>query len=228
LRWGDHAKPRSHGATRVGDAIKRWINLTSMKQANMVTNPEVDWYFSKHDRWELAIRKLRAIALDCQLTEALKWGCPCYTMDGHNVVLIHVFKAYCALLFFKGALLKNSDGLLVQQTKNVQAARQIRFTDLSAVVELERAVKACIIEAVAVEKAGLQVPLKKTGEFEMPEELAMQLKEVPGLKQAFSALTPGRQRAYLLHFASAKQSKTREARVAQCMQRILAGKGVDD
>jgi uncharacterized protein YdeI (YjbR/CyaY-like superfamily) len=204
------------------------MKLPTMKQASAAPNPEVDWYFSKHDRWEQALRKLRTIALDSQLTEELKWGCPCYTMGGSNIVLIHVFKAYCALLFFKGALLKNDHGLLIQQTKNVQAARQIRFTDLSEVVKLKAVVKACILEAIAVEKSGLQVPLKKTVEFEIPEEFAMQLKDVAGLKQAFSGLTPGRQRAYLLHFSSAKQSKTREARVAQCVQRILAGKGLDD
>jgi uncharacterized protein YdeI (YjbR/CyaY-like superfamily) len=189
------------------------------------TNPQVDWYFAKHQKWESA---LRAIALDFQLTEELKWGCPCYALSGSNIVLIHVFKAYCALLFFKGALLKKGDGLLVQQTKNVQAARQLRFTDLSEVVKLEGVVKACILEAIAVEKSGVQVQLKSTEAFDVPEEFASKLKELTTLKKAFDALTPGRQRGYLLHFSSAKQSKTREARVAQSIERILAGKGLDD
>ncbi len=192
------------------------------------TNPKVDGYFCKNERWEKAARKLRGIALDSQLTEELKWGCPCYTLGGSNITLIHVFKAYCALLFFKGALLKDGHRILVQQTKNVQAARQIRFTDLSEVVKLERVVKAYILEAIAVEKSGLQVELKKTAEFEMPEEFENKLKELHALKKAFYSLTPGRQRGYLLHFSSAKQSKTREARVEKCMERILAGKGLDD
>jgi uncharacterized protein YdeI (YjbR/CyaY-like superfamily) len=192
------------------------------------TNPEVDGYFGKNERWEKEVRKLRAIALDCQLTEELKWGCPCYTLSGSNITLIHVFKAYCALLFFKGALLKDGHRILVQQTKNVQAARQIRFTDLSDVVKQERVVKAYILEAIAVERSGRQVELKKTAEFEMPEEFKSKLKELHALKKAFYSLTPGRQRGYLLHFSSAKQSKTREARVEKCMERILAGKGLDD
>jgi uncharacterized protein YdeI (YjbR/CyaY-like superfamily) len=192
------------------------------------TNPQVDWYFAKHEKWEPALRKLRAIALDFQLSEELKWGCPCYTLSGNNIVLIHVFKAYCALLFFKGALLNDGDGLLVQQTKNVQVARQLRFTDLSEVVKLESGVKACILEAIAVEKSGVQVQLKPTAAFDVPEEFERKLNELPTLKKAFDALTPGRQRGYLLHFSSAKQSKTREARVAQSIERILAGKGLDD
>jgi uncharacterized protein YdeI (YjbR/CyaY-like superfamily) len=192
------------------------------------TNPKVDWYFGKNERWEKEIRKLRAIALDCQLTEELKWGCPCYTLSGSNIVLIHVFKEYCALLFFKGALLKDDDRILVQQTKNVQVARQIRFTDMREMAKIERVVKAYILEAVAVEKSGVQVPLKKTAEFELPEEFKSKLKELPALKKAFNSLTPGRQRGYLLHFSSAKQIKTREARVEKCMERILDGKGLDD
>jgi uncharacterized protein YdeI (YjbR/CyaY-like superfamily) len=182
----------------------------------------------RHTRWEEEIRRLRAIALACDLTEELKWGCPCYTLDGRNIVLIHAFKEYCALLFFKGALLKDSRGILVRQTQNVQAARQIRFTSLREVVQLERAVRAYILDAVAVEKAGLKVALKKTAEFSMPEEFAAKLRELPALKEAFRALTPGRQRGYLLHFSSAKQAATRTARVAKCLQRILNGRGLDD
>jgi len=149
-------------------------------------NPKVDWYFGKHERWEKEIRKLRTIALDCQLTEELKWGCPCYTLGGSNIVLIHVFKEYCALLFFKGALLK------------------------------------------AAHKSGLQVDMKKTAEFAMPDEFRRKLRELNALKKAFHALTPGRQRGYLLYFSSAKQSKTREARIDKCLQRIMDGKGLDD
>jgi uncharacterized protein YdeI (YjbR/CyaY-like superfamily) len=191
-------------------------------------NPKVDWYFGKNERWEKALRKLRTIALDCQLTEELKWGCPCYTLNGSNIALIHVFKEYCALLFIKGALLKDEHRILVQQTKNVQAARQIRFTNLREVLKMERVMKAYIHDAIEVEKSGLQVELKKTAEFEMPEEFKNKLKELPALKTAFYALTPGRQRGYLLHFSTAKQSKTREARVEKCLARILDGKGLDD
>jgi len=191
-------------------------------------NPGVDWYFDKHERWGKELKKLRAIALDCRLTEELKWGCPCYTLSRSNVALIHVFKEYCALLFFKGALLKDEHRILVQQTKNVQAARQIRFTSVREVVKMERVVKTYILEAIEVEKSGLQVQRKKTAEFEMPEEFKEKLKELPALKKAFYALTPGRQRGYLLHFSAAKQSKTREARVEKCMERILDGKGLDD
>jgi uncharacterized protein YdeI (YjbR/CyaY-like superfamily) len=191
-------------------------------------NPQVAWYFSKHERWQNEIRPLRAIALGLQLTEELKWGCPCYTLNGGNIVLIHVFKAYCALLFFKGALLKDAHHVLIQQTKNVQAARQIRFTDEGEVRKLERVVKAYILEAMALEKSGAQVPLKPTAEFEMPEEFKHQLKALPALKKAFAALTPGRQRGYLLHFSSAKQSTTLAARIEKCVARILDGKGLDD
>lgn len=191
-------------------------------------NPEVDWYFDKNETWGAAMRKLRAIALDSGLTEELKWGCPCYTLDGNNIVLIHAFKAYCALLFFKGALLKDEHGVLVQQTKNVQAARQVRFTSLSEVEKLEPTVKACINEAIAVERSGQQVAFKSTAAFDMPDEFKRKLAAQPALSAAFHALTPGRQRAYLLHFASAKQSKTREARVEKAIERILAGKGLDD
>ncbi len=191
-------------------------------------NPKVDWYFGKHDRWENELRKLRAIALDSALTEELKWGCPGYTLNGSNIALIHVFKEYCALLFFKGALLQDRQHILVQQTKNVQSARQIRFTNLSEVVKLERTVKAYLLEAIAVEKSGLQVERKQTAEFETPEEFKSKLNQLPALKKSFHALTPGRQRGYLLHFSSAKQSKTREARIQKCIERILGGKGLDD
>jgi uncharacterized protein YdeI (YjbR/CyaY-like superfamily) len=203
-------------------------STSSSNHRSGAMNPRVDWYFDKNERWGKELRKLRTIALDCQLTEELKWGCPCYTLSGSNVALIHVFKEYCALLFFKGALLKDDHRILVQQTKNVQAARQIRFTNVREVVKMERVVKACILEAIEVEKSGLQVELKKTAEFEMPEELEKKLKKLPALKKAFYALTPGRQRGYLLHFSTAKQSKTREARVEKCMERILDGKGLDD
>ncbi len=194
----------------------------------MPANPKVDWYFVKHEPWEKALRALRAIALDCELVEELKWGCPCYTRDGTNIVLIHVFKAYCAMLFFKGALLKDARGILVQQTKNVQVARQLRFTEATEVVKLKQTVKAYILEAVAVEKSGVQVKLKETADFDMPEEFERELKRQPALRKAFHALTPGRQRGYLLHFSAAKQSKTRAARVAKCVEPILAGKGLDD
>lgn len=161
------------------------------------------------------------------LTDELKWGCPCYTLSGSNIALIHVFKEYCALLFFKGTLLKDEHRILVQQTKNVRAARQIRFTSLREVVKIERLVKAYIHEAIEVEKSGLQVELMKTAEFEMPEEFKNKLMELPALKKAFYALTPGRQRGYLIHFSTAKQRKTREARVEKCLERILDGKGLD-
>ncbi|HWW21655.1 MAG TPA: YdeI/OmpD-associated family protein [Steroidobacteraceae bacterium] len=191
-------------------------------------NPRVDWYFAKNARWEKELRKLRTIALDCRLTEEVKWGCPCYTLNASNIVLIHVFKQYCALLFFKGALLKDGHRVLVQQTKNVQAARQIRFTNVREVLKMQRVVKAYILEAIEVQKSGLQVELRTTAEFEMPAEFKEKLKKLPALSKAFYALTPGRQRGYLLHFSMAKQSKTREARVAKCVQPILHGKGLDD
>jgi uncharacterized protein YdeI (YjbR/CyaY-like superfamily) len=191
-------------------------------------NPKVDWYFGKNENWEKILRKLRTIALNCQLTEELKWGCPCYTLGGSNIALIHVFKEYCALLFFKGALLQDDHHILIQQTKNVQAARQIRFTKLTEVVKLERVVRAYLREAMNVEKSGLQLQLKKTAEFEMPEEFKNELKKMSALKKAFYTLTPGRQRGYLLHFSAPKQSKTRKARVEKCRERILDGKGLVD
>jgi uncharacterized protein YdeI (YjbR/CyaY-like superfamily) len=191
-------------------------------------NPGVDWYFDKHEKWEKALRKLRAIALSCQLSEELKWGCPCYTLDGSNIALLHVFKEYCALLLFKGVLLKDPHRILVQQTKNVQAARQVRFTSVQDVARLEGAVKTCILEAIEVEKSGVQVERKTTAEYAVPKELRNKLRELPALKKAFDSLTPGRQRGYLLHFAAAKQSKTRESRIEKCMPRILEGKGLDE
>ena len=191
-------------------------------------NPKVDFYFSKAKKWQEEIKKLRMIVLDCGLTEELKWGVPCYTFQKSNIVLIHVFKEYCALLFFKGALLKNPNGILIQQTENVQAARQIRFTNVREIVEMETILKAYTYEAIEVEKAGLKVNLKKTTEFIIPEEFQNKLDKIPALKAAFDALTPGRQRAYILYFSVPKQSKTRESRVEKCMQQILNGKGLND
>ena len=191
-------------------------------------NPAVDFYFSKDNKWQSAIRQLRTIVLDCGLNEALKWGCPCYQYQKTNIVLIHVFKEYCALLFFKGALLKDSEAILIQQTANVQAARQARFTSAKEVAGMERTLKACIFEAIEVEKAGLKVKLKKTAAFSVTKEFQKKLDKNPALKTAFAALTPGRQRAYLLHFAAPKQSKTREARIEKYMPQILNGKGLNN
>jgi len=191
-------------------------------------NPKVDFYFSKNEKWQKELEKLRVIVLDCGLTEELKWGCPCYSFQESNIVLIHVFKEYCALLFFKGALLNDTNGLLIQQTENVQAARQIRFTNVREIVKMETTLKAYIYEAIEVEKAGLKVKLKKTTEFKIPEEFQKKLDKSPALKTAFNALTPGRQRAYILYFSAAKQSKTRESRVEKSVQQILDGKGLND
>ena len=192
------------------------------------TNTKVDAVLSKEKRWPKEMQALREIALATELTEELKWGQACYTFQGTNVVLIHGFKEYCALLFMKGALLKDPKGILIQQTENVQAARQIRFSKLQEIVKLKTVVKAYIKEAIAVEKAGLKVEMKKTSEFKVPEEFKIKLDKNKALKTAFSALTPGRQRAYLLHFASAKQSSTREARIEKCSPDILKGKGLND
>ena len=191
-------------------------------------NPRVDFYFSKANKWQEELEQLRTIVLDCGLTEELKWGCPCYTFQKSNIVLIHVFKEYCALLFFKGALLNDTNGILIQQTKNVQAARQIRFTTVGEIVKMKTILKAYIFEAIEVEKAGLKVNLKKTNEFNMPKEFQDKLNKIPALKSAFRALTPGRQRAYLLYFSAPKQSKTRESRVEKSMKQILKGKGLND
>ncbi|MEA5403984.1 DUF1801 domain-containing protein [Arcicella sp. DC2W] len=191
-------------------------------------NPKVDFYFEKADKWQEELEQLRKIILECELTEELKWGVPCYTFQKSNVVLIHDFKEYCALLFMKGALLDNSNGLLIQQTENVQAARQIRFTNLRGIVDNKAILKAYIYEAIEVEKAGLKVELKKTTEYSIPEEFQQKLDESSSLKIAFEALTHGRQRAYLLHFAQPKQAKTREARVEKCIPQIMDGKGLND
>ena len=191
-------------------------------------NPKVDFYFVKAQKWQKETELLRTIVLHCGLTEELKWGCPCYTFENSNIVLIHVFKEYCALLFFKGALLQDAEGILVQQTENVQAARQVRFTSVQQIVEREAVLKAYIYEAIEVERSGLKVALKKTAEFEMPEEFQQKLDEDDVLKTAFETLTPGRQRAYLLYFSGPKQSKTREARIEKCRQPILNGKGLND
>ncbi|TKT84597.1 YdeI/OmpD-associated family protein [Dyadobacter frigoris] len=191
-------------------------------------NPKADFYFDKGKQWQEEIQRLRAIVLECGLTEELKWGCPCYTFHKSNIVLIHVFKEYCALLFFKGALLQDTHGILIQQTENVQAVRQIRFANVKEITEQESILKAHIYEAIEVEKAGLKVELKKPAEFSVAEEFQTKLDETPALKTAFETLTPGRQRAYLLHFFQPKQSKSREARVEKSIQKILDGKGLDD
>jgi len=191
-------------------------------------NPKVDGYLRKAKKWQEEFKKLRMIILDCQLTEELKWGVPCYTFHESNIVLIHGFKEYCALLFVKGALLNDANGILIKQTENTQAARQVRFTNVREIVEMEPILKAYIYEAIEVEKAGLKVEFKETTEFTIPEEFQSKLDEIPALKTAFEALTPGRQRAYLLYFSAPKQSKTRESRVEKYMQRILNGKGLND
>jgi len=191
-------------------------------------NPKVDFYFSKAGKWQLEIEKLRMIVLECQLSEELKWGCPCYTFQSNNIVLIHIFKEYCALLFFKGALLHDTKGVLIRQTENVQAARQIRFTNVQEIDKLAPTLKAYIYEAIGVEKAGLKVELKKTAAYTIPEEFQNKLDVIPDLKIAFEALTPGRQRAYIFYFSQPKQSKTRKSRIEKSMQQILNGKGLND
>jgi uncharacterized protein YdeI (YjbR/CyaY-like superfamily) len=191
-------------------------------------NPKVDFFFNKAEKWQEEFEKLRTIVLDCGLSEELKWGVPCYTFQDSNIVLIHGFKEYCALLFMKGALLEDAMGILIQQTENVQAARQIRFTDVEEIEEMEHILKGYINEAIEVEKAGLEVEFKETSEFNMPEEFQNKLDENPALKTAFEALTPGRQRGYLLYFSGAKQSKTRRSRVEKYTQQILDGKGLND
>jgi len=191
-------------------------------------NPKVDFYFTKAETWREELEKLRTIVLDCRLAEELKWGVPCYTFHNRNIVLLHTFKEYCALLFFKGALLNDPAGVLIPQTKNTQAARQIRFTGVREIAEMESTLKAYIHEAIEVEQAGLKVKFKKTAEFNVPEEFQIKLEENPALKTAFEALTPGRQRAYLLYFSAAKQSGTRTSRVEKCTQGILDGKGLHD
>ena len=191
-------------------------------------NPKVDWFFSKDTKWQKEYGKLRTIVLDCGLIEELKWGCPCYVYEKSNIVLIHGFKEYCALLFFKGALLNDPSGILIQQTKNVQSARQIRFTNVKEIAKAEKSLKAYIYEAIEVERAGLKVKLKMTSEYKIPEEFQRRLNKSPALKTAFDALTPGRQRAYIFHFSQPKLSKTRDARVEKYMKQILNGKGLND
>jgi uncharacterized protein YdeI (YjbR/CyaY-like superfamily) len=191
-------------------------------------NPKVDFFFNKAKQWQEEYEKLRMIALNCGLTEELKWGCPCYTFNKQNIVLIHGFKEYCAYLFFKGALLNDANGILIQQTENVQSARQIRFTNVLEIGEMEATLKTYIYEAIEVEKAGLKVEFKKTKDFAVPAEFQDKLNQISALKTAFEALTPGRQRGYLFYFSQPKLGKTREARVEKYMPQILNGKGLDD
>jgi len=191
-------------------------------------NPRVDEFISKAEKWQDEFVKLRAIILDCQLTEELKWGVPCYTFQNDNIVLIHGFKEYCAILFIKGALLKDAHGILVQQTANVQAGRQIRFTGVKEIISMEPILKEYIYEAIEIEKSGLEVDFKKNTEFIIPDELQNKFNATPALKTAFEALTPGRQRAYILYFSDPKQAKTREARVEKYSRQILNGKGLND
>ncbi|MES2836720.1 MAG: YdeI/OmpD-associated family protein [Bacteroidota bacterium] len=192
-------------------------------------NSKVNWFFTKQSKWQEAYSELREIALECEeLTEELKWGCPCYTNEKNNVVLIHGFKDYCALLFMQGALLKDTKKILIQQTENVQSARQIRFTSHDEVIKNKATIKSYIKEAIKISKLGLKVEMKKTTEYKVPEEFQSVLDEMPELKTAFKALTPGRQRGYLLYFSAAKQPKTRESRIEKHIQKILEGKGIDD
>ena len=195
-------------------------------------NPKVDWFFAKDTKWQKEYEKLRKIALDCGLTEELKWGCPCYTFENRNIVLIHGFKEYCAYLFFKGALLNDPEGILIQQTKNVQSARQIRFYPadggIREIAKMEKILKAYIYEAIEVERAGLKVKLKKTEDLTIPVEFQKRLDKKAALKKAFNALTPGRQRQYLFYFSQPKQSKTRESRIEKSIPQILEGRGLND
>jgi uncharacterized protein YdeI (YjbR/CyaY-like superfamily) len=192
------------------------------------TNPKVDWFFTEATPWQEEYKALRTIILSCGLAEELKWGHPCYTHQSHNVVLIHGFKEYCALLFHKGALLKDSKKILIQQTENVQSARQIRFKHLDDITDRETVLKSYIKEAIKAEAAGTKVEFKKVSEFKMPIEFKRVLEATPTLKKAFESLTPGRQRGYLLYFSSAKQVKTREARIEKYVPHIMKGKGIDD
>lgn len=192
------------------------------------TNPKVDAFLKRQEAWQDEMAELRKIALSCGLVEEMKWGQPCYAAHDGNIVLIHGFKTYCAFLFFKGALLKDPDGILVQQTENVQSARQIRFAEVSEIVARKAVLKRCILEAIEVEKAGLKVEFKTAAEFDVPEEFQVALDGKPDLKKAFEALSPGRRKAYLLHFSDAKQPKTRTARIEKHIPRILDGLGLDD
>lgn len=191
-------------------------------------NPKVDFYFKKAKKWQKEVTKLRSIMLDCHLSEELKWGVPCYTYEKSNIVLIHDFKDYCALLFHKGSLMKDPHGILIQQTENVQSARQVRFTSLEEINKLESILKEYVFEAIEIKESGQKVEFKKTAEYKIPEEFQQKLEEMPALKDAFYGLTPGRQRGYLLHFSSAKQSKTRESRIEKNIRQILDGKGLED
>ena len=191
-------------------------------------NPKVDWFFSKETKWQEAYSELRMLILDCGLTEELKWGCPCYTVANSNIVLIHGFKDYCALLIMQGALLKDKKNILVQQTENVQSARQIRFKNVEEILKNKSTIKSYIKEAIALEKAGMKVELKKTTEYKIPKEFQTVLDDMLELKKAFQALTPGRQRGYLLYFSAPKQTKTKEARIEKYLQHILDGKGLND
>jgi uncharacterized protein YdeI (YjbR/CyaY-like superfamily) len=191
-------------------------------------NPEVSWYFDKAEKWKEEVTEMRRIVLECHLIEELKWGNPCYTFEGRNILLIHVFKEYCAFLFFKGALMKDPANILIQQTENVQSARQIRFTNLTEIKELEATLKKYIYHAVEVEESGVKVEYKKTKEYSIPEELELKFQKIPALKESFESLTPGRQRAYILHFSQPKQVKTRESRIEKCIPDILEGKGLND
>ncbi|TMI73333.1 MAG: hypothetical protein E6H09_07295 [Bacteroidetes bacterium] len=191
-------------------------------------NPKVDFFFDKAKKWQKEYEKLRTVILDCGLTEELKWGCPCYTFEDRNIVLIHGFKEYCAVLFFKGALLADPEGILIQQTENVQSARQVRFTSLAQIVKMERVLKSYVYEAIEVERAGLKVKYKKTSQFKIPDEFQNKLDKTSKLKTAFEALTPGRQRAYIFYFSQPKLSKTRTSRVEKYVKQILNGKGLDD
>jgi len=191
-------------------------------------NPKVDFFFNKVSKWQKEYGKLRMIMLDCGLDEKLKWGCPCYTHQEKNIVLIHGFKEYCAILFFKGALLQDPEGILIQQTKNVQSARQIRFTNAREIVRLEPVLKAYIYQAIEVEKAGLQIKKKTTADYEVPVELQTRLNKNRALRTAWDGLTPGRQRGYIFYFSQPKLPKTREARVEKYVKQILNGKGLED
>jgi uncharacterized protein YdeI (YjbR/CyaY-like superfamily) len=191
-------------------------------------NPKVDAYLSKAEKWQDESREMRRILLDSQLTEELKWGKPCYTLEQRNVAIIQGFKEYCAMMFFKGALLEDKEGLLIRPGKHTQAGRQIRFTNVREIVGMEAILKTYIQEAIEVERSGRKVKLKETSDFEIPDEFQAKLDEMPALKDAFRALTPGRQRAYIFYFSSAKQSKTRQSRVEKCIPKILAGKGLND
>lgn len=191
-------------------------------------NPDVDWFFTKPSKWQEEYSELRMLALACGLTEALKWGCPCYTSQKRNIVLIHGFKTYCALLFMKGALLKDTKGILIQQTESVQSARQLRFTNIQQILKSNTTITAYIKEAINIDKAGLKVDLKKTAEYKIPKEFQAVLNDMPELRKSFQALTPGRQRGYLLYFSAPKQGKTREARIEKYLPQILDGKGLHD